>query len=1265
VSSMSSRRAARGTEPERASLRDLPKGAPLPADGVYMGRSQGAWGSQEGWGNPHKPREDTEAGRAEASLKFGVTLRGAGGRWLRLRLHELRGQRCFCHCRLGHACHVTEVLAAFNEERARAAQSQGELPCLDGLSLAEAGLVLQSHVCWTYEVGPAMGSWHSGIEREGAGHTRELLPFPLSAKATSAEVRLCVAGLSGQPVGELLVPAGEAAWLFLAKWALSWMYEGRKGLGEIGPRAEDADRLLGSQVAAVAKLSDYVKDFMTGPPVPALNWEAEMRKAKLDYNMEEIKRPELVTWAQLEPGLPPPGKAACVRAADLAEGWLQSCLRCPGNCLLPEADWPESPPPGKVWVESDEEWAKICRGAAERGLFTFLKKDEVFHARGEPVLNGLFGVPKKSSAAETPAGGILRLIINAIPTNAYQELLAADIRALPYFGQWSGIHLEDEEMLFTMSELDMTAAFYVFELEPAWWGHQALNTGVPGRLAAEWRPELAAEDVVYPAVKVMMMGWKSACGLMQYFHRRLCFAPPPGGAGLDAAEEVRRDCPVPRSAGGARASALTIYLDNFTQAELIHWDRLSSLDEKSPEVKAVLAAWAHWGVPSQESKAVLRATEHQTLGCRIDGRRGVIGPPRPVVSELLGLTSWFTRGSERTLHQAQVLGGRWVRCFQYRREASSALEELWGWIHPDAPLRTCQPLSAGVRLDLALAASLAPLLVFDLRARISPLVVTSDASETGMGVCRTSALTEEGRQAHLAFTTNPTTLCDNLGLVELFSGIGGVRHALEKLGVRPAVYAAAETQAECRKVIQAAWPEVLELGNVQELDATALMRAVKAGPHVTLWLVSGGFPCQPHSGLNVHKRDFEDDRALHHFVPLIAAELQTLVPHARVEVLGECVASMDNSVRDVISWDFGVRPVLACPSGRLPMRRPRYFWISWQLGEAPGVTTTTSDGVDVLRFLPRAPQSHPESDAEWAAPGWRRASADPLPTFVRAIPRDSPPPAPAGIKECDGPALQRWEADRFRFAPYQYLYKHGMIKGNEWRYPNSVERERLMGFPENHTRTAVSTGTAKSSPESLEDLRLSMLGNSMQAGVVAYLVGWLLLAHSLVQKPPSPELLDVSTRVGTPDMASAGRQLVEELLARQVHRGREVRRLGVCEHPGLLPRATLKPSWWRWRRVFGAPWKVPGEHTNVLEVRAVLAAVQWRVRSPQNIHSKGILAMDSMVALGALAKGRSASQRLRRVVARIGSLMIAASFYAVLTYVRTDLNPADAPSRQV
>ena len=645
-----------GTRPTRASLEELLRGDAFPRDGVYMGRSRGFWGAPQGWGNPYRVSADCEQARAEAVARFSTTVRSPSGRWMRLRLHELRGRRCYCHCPPGHACHVNELVTLFDEEAARWKASAEELPSLDGLSLAEAGLVLRSHLCWCYDVGPACRYGRSDTEREDKP-MKELLPFPLCSRATPAEIDLCQAAIAGKETSHLLRAAGQAAWLFASQWGLSWLYEGRSRRWHVGTPSPDEGQLRGSQLAAADKLRDYVINFMSGPPVPALDWEAELNKAKLDYNLEEIKRPEMVTWAQIEPALPPAGKAACVRTLSLAEGWLADCLREPERCLLPPEQWPSSPPPGRVWVEDDSEWHRVCSGAAERGIFTFLRKDEVFHAKGEPVLNGLFGVPKKSTAADGPAGGLLRLIVNAIPTNAYQELLAADIRALPYFGQWSGIHLEDEEMVFTMSELDMTAAFYVFELEPAWWGFQALSKPVPGALAARWRAELASEELVYPAVKVMMMGWKSACGLMQYFHRRLCFAETPAGASLDTRQEIRRDCPVPTSSGSERASYLTVYLDNFTQAELIHWDRLAAESKESPEVRAVLEAWGRWGVPSQKSKAVLRSTEHQTLGCRIEGKLGLIGPPRQVLSELLGLTSWFTSGDERSLHQAQVLPG--------------------------------------------------------------------------------------------------------------------------------------------------------------------------------------------------------------------------------------------------------------------------------------------------------------------------------------------------------------------------------------------------------------------------------------------------------------------------------------------------------------------------------------------------------------------------------------------------------------------------------
>ena len=143
-----------------------------------------------------------------------------------------------------------------------------------------------------------------------------------------------------------------------------------------------------------------------------------------------------------------------------------------------------------------------------------------------------------------------------------------------------------------------------------------------------------------------------------------------------------------------------------------------------------------------------------------------------------------------------------------------------------------------------------------------------------------------------------------------------------------------------------------------------------------------------------------------------------------------------------------------------------------------------------------------------------------------------------------------------------------------------------------------------------------------------------------------------------------GIDMVKELVRRQTHKGREVRRFGPYEHPGFLPRSSIDPGWWHWRRVFGAPWKDATEHINALELRALMAAVQWRLRVPANVHSKGLHISDSYVVLGAVSRGRSSSRRLRNLVAKLNSLMLAASFTGIWAYVRTDRNPADEPSRE-
>ena len=249
-------------------------------------------------------------------------------------------------------------------------------------------------------------------------------------------------------------------------------------------------------------------------------------------------------------------------------------------------------------------------------------------------MNGLFGVEKKNKSLDS-GEPVLRMII-AIPANALQETIEADIRTLPYFGHWSAISVDEEDRVVVWNELDMTSAFYVFRLEPAWYKFQALAKPVSDQFASRWVPNLWAWESVYPAVAVMAMGWKSSCGLLQQIHRKLCFLPEPMGAGLDPSREVRRDGPVPRSGRPHGTSFHSVYLHGFSHAELKHWHQPSHPEKWSWEAEAVHEALDRWGVPSQTGKAIVNELELETLGCRIDGNADVIAPPRPVVSRLIG-----------------------------------------------------------------------------------------------------------------------------------------------------------------------------------------------------------------------------------------------------------------------------------------------------------------------------------------------------------------------------------------------------------------------------------------------------------------------------------------------------------------------------------------------------------------------------------------------------------------------------------------------------
>ena len=106
-------------------------------------------------------------------------------------------------------------------------------------------------------------------------------------------------------------------------------------------------------------------------------------------------------------------------------------------------------------------------------------------------------------------------------------------------------------VVWNWSGSDMTIAFCCFLLEPFWYSFQAINKIVAGSVAAAFDLSPANQLEVYPALRVMPMGWKSACGLLQYFHPRLCFRHRP------------RDMPLPRTMDKSRQDFFMVYLDGF------------------------------------------------------------------------------------------------------------------------------------------------------------------------------------------------------------------------------------------------------------------------------------------------------------------------------------------------------------------------------------------------------------------------------------------------------------------------------------------------------------------------------------------------------------------------------------------------------------------------------------------------------------------------------------------------------------------------------
>ena len=114
---------------------------------------------------------------------------------------------------------------------------------------------------------------------------------------------------------------------------------------------------------------------------------------------------------------------------------------------------------------------------------------------------------------------------------------------------------------------------------------------------------------------------------------------------------------------------------------------------------------------------------------------------------------------------------------------------------------------------------------------------------------------------------------------------------------------------------------------------------------------------------------------------------------------------------------------------------------------------------------------------------------------------------------------------------------------------------------------------------------------------------------------------------------------------------------------GRWPVAGQNAGLWAWRDVLS--FRQGGQHINAQELRAVLAAVKWRIRHLRETRTIVIHLIDSQVCMAALARGRSSSRILNGILRRINALKLASGLSYAFAFVRSADNPADAPSRRV
>ena len=992
---------------------------------------------------------------------------------------------------------------------------------------------------------------------------------------------------------------------------------------------------------------------------PEVDFYTLSRSKQVDYSGDEVLKALPLRLGELMPGLPEDGVAGSLDASAIADDTVQRWLLDPTVTLLEPASWPDPLPAASMKVDR-EHWFEIVGLLFKKRILVPIDFEEIFKVRGKPVLNGVFAVEKKG----TPLPGelrVTRLIMNLVPANSLQKLMAGDLGTLAGSAHWASIQLRKGEALLWSGD-DQRGAFYAWSLPAAWRGLMTFKWPVPGRIVG--RPDV---DMIYVASGVIPMGWLNAVSLFQHLHRRAGLMSQPSGAGLVPSQEWRRDRPVPAGAVEGGGCWFQFYLDDFDcpeKVDMASWKTLANTMSQTHAQQR--GAYKRIGIGISAEKAHVREPRVVRMGAEVDGLLGILSAPVAKMLEVGWLCVWLMSQGPVCPRVLMMVLGRLVRVFEFRRPLTGLLNDVW----PKAIWGQKKSLRhAGIR-ELIRSVCLLGLAHVDLRTPVSGLVTCSDASELGGGVCATAGLTEAGE--HLLARLKETGLEAGMFMpsgsyelpkhngprifcVSLFDGVAALMVALARLECCVIGYAASEMDKRSKRLIRTRWPGVMELGPVQHITDRVVQHLVACiGYRIDFVLVGAALSNGRSGSLS------DVVRIINLLKDAFAVPVHFMVEHD-INMSGEQLVEFSRLLE--------VKPYLVDAKHFTWIRKPSLFWVSWFI--------TARDGeklVDHERLVEWCFPNHKICRKSWVEPdcSWDAHAEVLLPAFTGPWSGSSVTPRSANSVSASQGAFERWVKDSCKLPVCHYEAENLITCADgSLRLPTTREREVLMGFDIGY----ISEGL----PLKLKGSERELVGCQM-IGLSLCVYSCMLLAHELLTKFGGSVCRNRERLIAIGGVAPAAwmthpvfskaardstrvQALVEFYIRTAERGGSDVRLdLGVPFRAKAWPRSGVQANIFQWAIIQGFPWKHVA-HINALELQSLINSVRWRLRSAKNYKQRVLLLIDSQVVCALVAKGRTSSLKLRSSLAVLNALVLASGLMLTVAYVDTGNNPSDIPSR--